>query len=300
MVNKDKINNHVITGYRNILLRDPDQCSLAHYTDEITSGRMTKKRFLELLQTSQEHVNIGIKERENNKRRMKICIVIPAALVDEKLHDITLRFLDSIDKYTVYPNYEVLIYDNNSDPKLTEKLVQETNDLNNKDKFKVKILTNYQFNLSQVYNMALKDSDAELFIMTNNDMEILNEDWLSNIVKWFRTILNLGICVPYHDFLGNPFNIKSSDIVKDHGDKSFAIYGITRKVINEIGGFDERFDLYHHDHDVYRTVVGKGYKVLWAYDSLVKHYGERTTINHPNVKRHDHSRSLHILNNKKY
>jgi hypothetical protein len=232
--------------------------------------------------------------------KMRVCIVVPVTLVDKKLFDITLRFLDSIDKRTTYSNYDVLVYDSNSDLKLTRRLSQEIGNLKNKDKFKVKILTNYRFNISQIYNTSLKDSSADMFIMSNNDMEIINAEWLTNIVRWIENIPDIGICIPYHDFLGDPLNVMLNDTVEDHGRVSFAIYGITRKVIKDIGGFDERFDLYYHDHDVYSMVIKKGYKVLWAHNALVKHYGERTTINHPNIERHDYKRAHNLFLSKKY
>lgn len=231
---------------------------------------------------------------------MRVCIVVPAMLADEKLYNITLRFLDSIDKRTVYPNYEVLIYDNNSDPRLTEGLVREISSLSHKERFRIKVLKNYKFNLSQVYNMALRDSNADIFVMSNNDMEIMNPEWLTNIVKWFEITPNLGICVPYHDFIGNPVGVKSVDIIKDNGNISFAVYSMSRKVIENIKGFDERFDLYFHDHDVYNTVRAKGYRVLWAYNAIVKHYGERTTIDCSKVERHDYDGAYKLLREKRY
>ncbi len=231
---------------------------------------------------------------------MKVCIVIPASLIDEKLFNITTRFIDSIDKRTTYSNYEVLIYDNNSDPKLTERLSRQINNLKNKDKFRVKILRNYQFNLSQVYNMSLKDSGAELFVMANNDMEIINAEWLTNIVKWFETTPNLGICIPYHDFIGNPLRAEPRNIIKDNGNISFAIYSIPRKIIEDIKGFDEKFDLYFHDHDVRNMVITKGYRILWAYNAIVKHYGERTTINHSKIPRHNYDGAYKLLRKKRY
>lgn len=231
---------------------------------------------------------------------IKACIVIPATLVDEKLYDITLRFINSIDKRTTYENYEVLLYDNNSDTKLTEKLIAYINTLNNKDKFKVKILTNYRFNLSQVYNMALKDSDAELFIDANNDMEIMNEEWLANIIKWFEITPKLGMCIPYQDIIGNPLIAKSTNILYDSGDMCwFAIYGITRKALIDIGGHDEKVDLYYHDFDIFNAIKRKGYIARWAFNSIVKHYGDRTTINHPETQKHNFD-SAHEYVHKKY
>jgi glycosyltransferase involved in cell wall biosynthesis len=230
---------------------------------------------------------------------MKVCITIPAMLADEKLYNVTLRFLDSIDKRTTYPNYEVLIYDNNSDPKLTERLIQQVNNLKNKAKFRIKILKNYKFNLSQIYNKALKDSNAKLFVMANNDMEIINGEWLANIVKWFETTPKLGTCMPYQNILGNPLKFKPVNILKDHGDMCwFAIYAISRKAINAIGGFDEKVPLYFHDFDVHHTIKRQGYKALWAYNAIVRHYGDRTTINHPKSSKHSYDNAYHYVHRK--
>lgn len=212
---------------------------------------------------------------------LKACIVIPCKLSDEYLYNVTFRFLDSIDKLTAYTDYEILIYNNNSEQSLTEKLIQQINTLNNRNKIKILNIENYQFNLSQIYNWSLYHSDAELFIFCNNDMEIVNPEWLTNIILWFDTTSDLGICIPFHDNIGDPFNNNPTHILRDNGQSAFAIYAMTRRVIEDIGGFDERFDLYYHDYDVRESVKHKGYKVLWAYDSIVKHYGDRTTINHP-------------------
>jgi len=224
---------------------------------------------------------------------MKTCIVVPCKIADEYLYSVTFRFLDSIDKRTVHPDYEVFIYNNNSEHHLTERLTKEISYFNNRNKFKISTIDNYIFNLSQsysipqiyrlsqIYNWSLLDSDAELFVLCNNDMEIVNPEWLTNLIIWFNATPNLGMCIPFHDNIGDPFKVNPTHVLKDHGQAAFAIYAMTRKVIKEIGGFDERFNLYYHDYDVRESVKNKGYKVLWAYDSIVKHYGDRTTINHP-------------------
>lgn len=55
MTNIEEIKNFVIEGYRKILLREPDPRGLNHYIDEISSGRITKEKFLEILRTSREY-----------------------------------------------------------------------------------------------------------------------------------------------------------------------------------------------------------------------------------------------------
>lgn len=49
------IRNYVTEGYRKILARDPDPGGFDHYISEISSGRMTRDMFLEILVTSEEH-----------------------------------------------------------------------------------------------------------------------------------------------------------------------------------------------------------------------------------------------------
>lgn len=235
---------------------------------------------------------------------MKACIVIPCRLIDGNLLDVTYRFLNSIDKNTLYDNYEVLIYNNNSEHNLTERLRQLIDTFYSKDKFRIIDLGEYKFNLAQVYNYSLKDSNAELFVFCNNDMEILNNRWLTNLIKWFDMTPGLGICIPVHDFAADPrkINLSPEKVLKDHGEQAFCVYSMTRNVIESIGGFDERFDLYYQDFDTYRTVFHKGYKILWAYNSIIKHYGERTTINHPkiNVGIYNAGEAYKLLLEKKY
>lgn len=227
---------------------------------------------------------------------MKACIVVPCRLMDDNLFNITTRFLNSIDR-TTYQNFEVLIYNNNSEQHLTDRLSQHiNNNYKNKDKFKITTVAKYRFNLSQVYNWSLKNSDAEIFVFCNNDMEIINSDWLDNIVKWFVATPDMGICIPYQQ--GDISKMVPNDRLIPGGG-SFAMYSMSRKIIQSIGGFDERFELYCQDHDIYHSVLSKGYRVTYAMNALVKHYGDRTTINHQKtMERYDLGNSYRLLNSK--
>lgn len=55
--NKDNIKDYVTEGYRNILKREPDPNGFKNYFNQISSGRISKKRFLEILRTSKEYKN---------------------------------------------------------------------------------------------------------------------------------------------------------------------------------------------------------------------------------------------------
>ena len=52
----DEIRNFVTEGYRNILKRDPDESGLNHHVDLISSGRLTREKFLDVLRCSKEYM----------------------------------------------------------------------------------------------------------------------------------------------------------------------------------------------------------------------------------------------------
>lgn len=216
---------------------------------------------------------------------IKVCIVIPVRFADENLLSITKRFINSIKEKTIYPDYEILVFDNNSKSELSQAFLEYSNQVNMN--MRVMNQGKTRFNLSKVYNQSLDISDAEIFIFATNDLEVLNEGWLTNIVKWFKSEPNLGICAPYTDFLSDPVGRSVEDRLVDHGDVSMAIYVVQREKMEKIGKFDERFDLYYHDHNVHHQFKSKGYDVKFAYNVLIKHYGERTTIHHPEVSKEE-------------
>ncbi len=52
-----KVQDYVTEGYRNILKREPDPNGFKHYVSQISSGKISKERFLEILRTSKEYKN---------------------------------------------------------------------------------------------------------------------------------------------------------------------------------------------------------------------------------------------------
>ena len=67
MPNIDEIRNFVTEGYRNILKRDPDESGLNHHVGLISSGRLTREKFLEALRLCEEYRNRHIIAEEISK-----------------------------------------------------------------------------------------------------------------------------------------------------------------------------------------------------------------------------------------
>ena len=104
----------------------------------------------------------------------KVSIVIPTK---DKL-DLLQAAVSSLMEITSYPDYEILIVDNNS----TES--ETLNYLEDISKQGVRVLR-YPgaFNFSAINNFAVSECAGELVCLLNNDVEIFSLDWLTELVR---------------------------------------------------------------------------------------------------------------------
>lgn len=92
-----------------------------------------------------------------------------------------LRCVTSLLEKTRYPNFEVLIVDNDSEtPEAREWL--DGVDKMKSDKVRV-LRYPHPFNYSAVNNMAAREARGEYLVLLNNDTAILREDWLDALMN---------------------------------------------------------------------------------------------------------------------
>ncbi|MEM8499153.1 MAG: glycosyltransferase family 2 protein [Pseudomonadota bacterium] len=105
----------------------------------------------------------------------KVCLIIPTR--NQKA--ITEQAINSILHKTEYQNYEILLIDNES----TEAdAVAYFVSLNSYDNIRV-LRYNKPFNYSAINNFAVAQTDAEIVGFINNDIEVINENWLTEMVS---------------------------------------------------------------------------------------------------------------------
>lgn len=86
--------------------------------------------------------------------------------------------VSSILEKTTYPNFEILIVDNNSDDHATLRYFDEI-----RLHERVKVVRDGQaFNYSAINNKAVSLVDGEYVGLINNDIEVVSPDWLSEMV----------------------------------------------------------------------------------------------------------------------
>lgn len=199
--------------------------------------------------------------------------------------------LASIAKYTSEP-YEVIVVDNGSGPE-TRSMLREIDDPH------VRVIyneTNRGFGGGN--NDGIAAAAGEYVVVLNNDV-IVTEGWLDALLDPFSRIPSLGVTAPRSNkIIGDQEVIDAS-----YGDlESMQTYAaerreknakrgfltdraigfclcIDRRVIDAVGGFDERFAVGNFEDDDFSIRVrAAGYEIYVCNDSFIHHFGSQSFI----------------------
>ncbi len=155
------------------------------------------------------------------------------------------------------------------------------------------------------YNAALKDIEAEYFVLLNSDLEV-TEGWLQPVIDFMDANKNVAACQPkilshsnknlfehagaaggYIDYLGYPFcrGRIFTQLEEDKGQynqpaeifwASGACMFIRSSVFKEMNGFDESFFAHMEEIDLCWRMKRKGYLLSVIPNSVVYHVGGGT------------------------
>ena len=155
------------------------------------------------------------------------------------------------------------------------------------------------------YNDALKQIDAEYFVLINSDIEV-TEGWLSPIIDLMDSDKKIAACQPklldynnktkfeyagasggFIDNLGYPYcrGRIFDDLEQDRGQYNDAIevfwatgacFFVRASHFNVIGGLDEDFFAHQEEIDLCWRLKNKGYKIMVQPKSVVFHVGGGT------------------------
>jgi glycosyltransferase involved in cell wall biosynthesis len=103
----------------------------------------------------------------------KVSLIIPT----RNHHEILRGCIDSIRGKTTYPNYEIVVVDNQSTDGATLRYFEEI------QKSGMRILRYEEpFNYSAINNFAVERVDGEVVGLLNNDIEVITPEWLTEMV----------------------------------------------------------------------------------------------------------------------
>ncbi len=203
--------------------------------------------------------------------------------------------LTSLEK-TTYRNYRVYIIDNESDDPETIAYLSAS-------RHKVLPIKNPdgRFNYAAIHNRAVSMLTEDLVLFINNDVEVINPRWLSQMVGWSRLsgvgsvgarllftdrrLQHAGVVHGLHEGLaGHAFKLLPwwdggamglARATRDCLAVTAACMLTPRKLFVEMGGFDEeRFAVAYNDADYGYRLVDAGFRnVICAEAELYHHEG---------------------------
>ncbi len=233
------------------------------------------------------------------KQPKKVSIIIPTKDQVQLLK----CAIDSILEKTVYPDYEIIVLNNNSTSAEFFALMDGYTE-KHKNIFRC-IDANFPFNFAKLMNVGVAASNGDFILFANNDIEVIEGMWMTEMVSFAQrkktgavgvkllykddTIQHAGVVLGLGGAAGHVFvNMHKNERGYFNYIKSLNNYAAVtaacmmcrKEVYNEVGGMDERLDVEYNDVDLCLKFVDHGYFNVYIPDVEIYHY-ESATRGHP-------------------
>ncbi len=219
--------------------------------------------------------------------------------------------IDSILKKTAYPNYELIIVDNQS----TDGTIVYLSELEQKKIPNVKIIFNDKNSgFAGGNNIGIQNAKGNYVLLLNNDT-VVTRGWLTAMTKHLENNSKYGMCNPVTNSIGNEskicanyhniqemhefaYAVTAEKMAKEYTDVDrlplFATL-IRKEVIEQVGMLDETYKIGMFEDDDYTESVKRGdYQIVIVEDAFIHH------INNASFKKLDDAEYRRIFDaNKK-
>jgi GT2 family glycosyltransferase len=203
--------------------------------------------------------------------------------------ELTKLCLSSIYFRSQYPNFEIIIVDNNSSDGTREYLTE----ISSKHKNIKLILNDDNRGFAAANNQAIKMAEGDYIILLNNDT-VVTSGWITRLLRYLDD-KSIGMVGPVTNMCGNEAKISVSydtrtlegfeefisEYFRRHPDQEYFeidmlgmfCVAMRRETIDEIGLLDERFGIgTFEDTDYSHRVKLEGYKIICAKNIFIHHF----------------------------
>ena len=222
-------------------------------------------------------------------------------LIPNKDHTADLeKCLSSIYAKTQWKKFEVIVIENNSTEPETfayyEKAPARYPGL------RVVKWPGKGFNFSAINNFGRQSAQGEYLLLLNNDVEILNGDWLTELLRPCAheggaaicgamlyypddTIQHAGVVTGLGGYAGHSHKYRPrggsgylfrAATVQDFSAVTGACLLVKTSVYDEVGGLDEGFAVAFNDVDFCLRVRDAGYRIAWTPYAQLYHYESKS------------------------
>lgn len=234
------------------------------------------------------------KVQYNINTAAEVSILIPNCDHAEDLR----KCIDSIVNKTTYPNYEIVIIENNS----TSDNIFEYYDHLKAEYENIKVIVwDGPFNYSAINNFGALHCSGEYYLFLNNDTEVITADWIEQMLMYARrydvgavgakllypddTIQHAGIGLGLQDLAAHLFRGAAKS---DPGYMGRLLYAqnlsavtaacmmVSKTAWEKAGGFDELFEVAFNDVDLCMRLRKSGLLVVWTPFAELYHYESKS------------------------
>lgn len=211
---------------------------------------------------------------------------------------ITRNCIESILEKTDYPNYEIIILDNQScEPETLEWFEQVARHQ------KVRVLRyDYPFNYSAINNFGVREAQGEMIGLVNNDTEVINGSWLTEMVQhaarpeigcvgaklyyFDNTVQHAGVIMGLWGLAGHSHKNYEKG-AKGYMNRLIAVQNLSavtaaclvikKELFIQVQGLDEQhLVVAFNDVDLCLKVQQAGYRNLWTPYAELYHYESKS------------------------
>lgn len=219
-------------------------------------------------------------------------------LIPNKDHVSDLRkCIVSIQEKSSYPNYEIIVIENNS---VEEKTFQYYQILERKPNIRV-VQWNGKFNYSAINNFGYTFAKGDYILLLNNDTEVISPDWIQEMLMYAQRsdVGAVGVKLYYPDGTiqhggvvlgvgGVAAHLHCNRPKEDVGYMGRLIYAqdltavtaacmmIPRKVWEQTKGLDESFEVAFNDVDFCMRIRQLGYLIVFTPFAELYHYESKS------------------------
>ncbi len=210
------------------------------------------------------------------------------------------KCIDSLFAKTLYKNYEIIIVDNESDEQATVDYLEQLKE-NHSDRIRI---FSYEgvFNYADANNIAARAAKGEYLLLFNNDIEIIQENWLNILISYCQRkevgavgarllfpdglIHHAGIIIGLegmaeHPFIGaqidKPGYMNRLQVDQNYSAVTGACMLVKKRAFDVVGGFDQKhYQLNFNDVDFCLKLGKAGYKIVWTPHVTLIHHTSAT------------------------
>jgi GT2 family glycosyltransferase len=194
------------------------------------------------------------------------------------------NLVDSILRRTAHRNFEIVVVDNS---KLSDAQKARFAALGVRvENFTGKVVP---FNYAAKANFAIRCCRTEHLVMLNDDMEVIDQDWLTSLLELSQEpeigavgarLLHadgsiqhvgcaIGICGGsahlYHSYPGDHIGYNGfTHLIRNYSAVTGACFATRKSVLAQVGGFDESFAVDFNDTDLCLKMLETGYRVVYT------------------------------------